>query len=130
MLVRSGERLFISLPGVPAELKGIFRGSLRPLLVEALGQGYFEQWKVHAACGDESVLAPLLRRAAESQRQVYVKSRARRFDDSQSFLITLSSRGRTRTEVESQLQTVWGLLQEQLAREGISTQEPQRTHTD
>jgi molybdopterin-biosynthesis enzyme MoeA-like protein len=53
------------LPGVPAELKGIFGSSLQPILKELFGAGVFVEKEVLIDCSDESALASVLERVAE-----------------------------------------------------------------
>lgn len=83
----------VCLPGVPDELKDIFQGSLAPFLERLLGHSDYQEWKATLACGDESLLAPLLRDVSKAHPSVYVKSRARRFAPNQTFEVTLSARG-------------------------------------
>ncbi|MCS7192390.1 MAG: competence/damage-inducible protein A, partial [Armatimonadetes bacterium] len=56
--------VIVCLPGVPAELKGIFENSLPPFLERVLGKGYYAERVFEATCRDESVLAPLLKKVA------------------------------------------------------------------
>jgi molybdopterin-biosynthesis enzyme MoeA-like protein len=119
-LVRlDGGRAVVSLPGVPDELQDIVRGALRPLLIDLLGQGAYEEWRARVACGDESLLAPLLSGVAAQHPDVYIKSRAKRFGTDVTFLVSLSARGEAPTEVRSRLDAAWAALQRVLAREGI-----------
>ena len=109
----------VSLPGVPAELKAIFQGALRPILEDLFGKGVFREWKAQIDYGDESVLAPLLQDVAAAHPAVYVKSRARRFGAGARFLVTLSARGRDRDQVELLLGAALEALQQRLEEKGI-----------
>ncbi len=119
VLAEYGDRIIISLPGVPEELKDIFMRGVHPVLTAlAKGSTYLE-WKVTIDCGDESVLAPLLGALNEEWPEVYVKSRARRFGPHVNFLVTLSAAGDDRPSVECLLALAWQDLRRALAREGI-----------
>jgi nicotinamide-nucleotide amidase len=76
VVLRIGETTIICLPGVPADLKGIFTTSLQPMLKELFSESAFIERMVLVDCGDESVLAPIIKSVAESHPSVYVKSRA------------------------------------------------------
>lgn len=74
-----GETALVCLPGVPAELKGIFDHSLPPYLKQVLGKGAYTEQTFEVTCRDESVLAPLLKSVADRYPEVYLKSKARVF---------------------------------------------------
>lgn len=114
-----GDSTLVSLPGVPAELKDIFQGALRPVLAGLLGKGFFLEWVARVDCGDESVLAPMLGRVAKAHPRVYLKSRAGRFGSEVKFKLTLSARGRDRDQVEPMVVAAWGALRQALAEVGI-----------
>lgn len=119
MVRLDGGRAVVSLPGVPDELTDIVRGALRPLLTDLLGQGAYEEWHARVACGDESVLAPLLSEVAAQHPDVYVKSRAKRFGAAATFMVSLSARGEDHTGVWLRLDAAWAALHQVLDREGI-----------
>ena len=119
VLLRRGASAIVCLPGVPAELKDIFEGSLRPFLAQFLGSSCYEQWTVVVACGDESVLAPVLREASSAHPDVYIKSRAGRLGQDVRFTVTLSARGPDGAEVDAALRSAWHDLGEGLARAQI-----------
>lgn len=119
VVITADEATLVCLPGVPGELVDIFRGSLRPILAELLGEGFFLQWMATVDCGDESVLAPRLGRVAKAHPEVYIKSRAKRFGSEVKFHLTLSARGRGREEVEPLVRAAWEALRQALAEAGI-----------
>ncbi|HEU4389845.1 MAG TPA: molybdopterin-binding protein [Blastocatellia bacterium] len=91
----------VSLPGVPAELKAIIEGPLQPLLAEWLGPaGYYEQ-ELEVECRDESVLAPILRQAAERHPTAYIKSRAAVFGQGITFRVLIASGGKSREAAQA-----------------------------
>lgn len=120
VLLRTGEQIIVCLPGVPAELRDIFEGSLRPTLAALLGQGAYRAWALTVACGDESVLAPILARAGAAHAGVYIKSRARRFGVDIRFTVTLSARAQEVAEAESRLRAAHETLAALLAEAGIT----------
>jgi len=90
----------VSLPGVPEEMKGIYEETLQPTLKKIFGDSFYEERAVIAHCGDESMLAPILAQVVEAHPEVYIKSRARRYGPEVEILITLSSAGDGRQEVQ------------------------------
>lgn len=113
----------ISLPGVPAELRDIFEGSLQPVLKAVFGESVFLERVLNADCKDESVLAPLLQSVAAQHPDVYVKSRARRFGSDVKFRITLSKAGSTASQVQQDLDATLQDLRTTLGAAGISVEE-------
>lgn len=81
----------VSLPGVPAELRAIVEGPLKDLLAGVFGRGSYREREMTVGCGDESELAPILRRVATLHPDVYIKSRARNFGRQVRFRIIVSA---------------------------------------
>jgi len=99
VLLREGDTLIVSLPGVPAEMKDIFTHALSPRLEAAFHrQAYFER-TVATDCWDESILAPAVDAVARRHPAVYVKSRAQVYGSGVADFITLAARGRDTDEV-------------------------------
>lgn len=119
VVLREREATIICLPGVPAELKGIFEESLQPLLRELYGEGYYAERVLQVDCGDESVLAPLVNAVAARHKNVYVKSRAKAYGPGVRLKITLSARGEGRPAVTALLDHALEDLQRELERVGI-----------
>jgi nicotinamide-nucleotide amidase len=90
VLEARGSRI-VSLPGVPSELKGIIEGPLEGLLNEVFGRGSYRERELIVLCGDETVLAPILRRSAAAHPDVYIKSRASGFGRDVRFRILISA---------------------------------------
>lgn len=109
----------ICLPGVPAELKGIFEQSLPPFLERVLGKGYYAERVFEATCRDESVLAPLLKQVAERHPSVYLKSKARVFGKEVRINILLSASGSDKKETEKLLRAAIDDLIAALEPKGI-----------
>ncbi|HXG64602.1 MAG TPA: competence/damage-inducible protein A, partial [Blastocatellia bacterium] len=62
VVIEAQSSRIVSLPGVPKELKAIVEGPLQSFLQEVFGQGSFRERELMVECGDESALAPVLRR--------------------------------------------------------------------
>lgn len=95
----------ISLPGVPAEVKGIIEGSMQSLLNEIFGRGSYREREMMVDCGDESVLAPALRQVAAAHPEVYIKSRASRFGRDVMFRINISASASSAEEASRMIET-------------------------
>ncbi|MEA3407946.1 MAG: molybdopterin-binding protein [Chloroflexota bacterium] len=127
VLIRRGDGIIISLPGVPEELKGIFARGVRPVLSVLAGKGVFLEWHATVDCGDESVLAPLLATVNEKWPGVYVKSRARRFGPDGEFLVTLSASGHDQEGAAALLESAWQDLEGALGDKGIDVLDLERS---
>jgi len=109
----------ICLPGVPAELKGIFESSLPTYLEQVLGKGYYAERVYEVTCRDESVLAPLLKQVADNHPEVYLKSKARVFGEEVHITILLSASGSDKSLVDRSLRAATDELIAVLETEGI-----------
>jgi molybdenum cofactor synthesis domain-containing protein len=94
----------VSLPGVPAELKAIVEGPLQSFLSEVFGQGSYREAEIVLDCGDESELAPALRRVVAEHPGVYVKSRASHFGPDVKFRVLLAATAASPEEAEAKIQ--------------------------
>ncbi|MFQ5808771.1 MAG: competence/damage-inducible protein A, partial [Armatimonadota bacterium] len=110
----------VCLPGVPEELKGIFRQPLGPALRRIFGSGAFVELALVADCGDESVLAPLLAQVATRHPDAYVKSRPRRFGSDVRIRITISARADSREGAGECLQRAADDVRRALESHGIA----------
>ena len=124
VLLKAGQTTIVCLPGVPAELKGIFATSLQPFLRETFGAGVFVERVVATECNDESLLAPVVNRVAAGHPDVYVKSWARPFGETVWLKITLSASGSDRAAVDALLDAALTSLQAGLAAAGIPLHNP------
>lgn len=113
----------ISLPGVPAELKAIVEDPLQSLLGRIFGRGSYRERDITVECGDESVLAPALRRVAWLHPEVYIKSRASRFGPDVRFRIVISASAGSSDEAERMIAGAASDLNRTLAEAGIQKQE-------
>lgn len=111
--------MLVALPGVPEELKGIWQTTLQPLLVRVFGRGAYRMETVIVQCGDESVLAPVLREVVAAHPQVYIKSRAKAYGPDVKLRITLSCAARDAETCEQILSQAGEHLQAALQNAGI-----------
>jgi len=118
-LLKFSGSAIVSLPGVPAELKGIVEGPLEGLLAELFGSGAYLERELLVDCGDESLLAPLLQEVTAIHPGVYIKSRARSFGSDVKLRVTLAASGATTEEVETRLGQAENALTSLLRSRGI-----------
>lgn len=83
----------ISLPGVPQEMKGFMLGEVQTILSEQFSVGAHIEKELWALCGDESILAPILSKVSEKHPEVYIKSKAKGFEQNLRFQIKLHITG-------------------------------------
>lgn len=119
VLLAAGKTTIVCLPGVPAELKGIFTTSLQPFLRETFGAGVFVERVVAAECNDESLLAPVVNRVAADHPDVYVKSRVKPFGKTAQIKITVSASGTDSAAINTLLDAALADLQAGLVAAGI-----------
>ena len=119
VLLPWGQATIICLPGVPGEMKGIWETSLPPVLGALFGESTFREIVVTAACGDESVLAPVLTAVTARHPEIYIKSRAKRLGIDMAFRITLSLSGGDPAAIEEALRLAVEDLTGALAKTGI-----------
>jgi molybdenum cofactor synthesis domain-containing protein len=118
VLLRLPETTIVCLPGVPAELKDIFTGSLEPFLQGLFGRREYASATVITDAGDESSLAPVLRTVVAAHPNVYIKSRATHFGSDVRLRITLSASGAS-GQVAPALDAALADLQQALAGVGV-----------
>ncbi len=115
----AGNIIVVCLPGVPAELKGIFEQSLPPFLEQVLGKGYYAERLFETTCRDESLLAPILKKVASKHPSVYLKSKARVFGKEVRITVLLSASGSDKETTEQLLRAAIDDLLAALETEGI-----------
>ena len=100
-MLHAGQAVFISLPGIPKELKGIFNSSLQPFLQETFRGGISVMRTITVRCNDESVLEPVLSRVVPAHPDVYIKSLATMPGETPELDITLTAVGSDRSTLVS-----------------------------
>jgi len=126
VILEVGRSILVSLPGVPEELKGIYEDTLQPTLMTMFADSFYQERAIIAHSGDESTLAPILKEVVEAHPAVYIKSRARRFGPEVEILITLSSAGDGREEVEGKISSALEQLKTGLAEAEIEVDRAER----
>jgi molybdenum cofactor synthesis domain-containing protein len=109
----------ICLPGVPDELKAIFHGPLSENWEALFGGSAFAKRRLRVDCSDESILSPILRQVGERFPEVYIKSRAKRFEKDLDFLITLSTTDESQEAAETALEEAEAALADALQDKGF-----------
>ncbi|RQW89546.1 MAG: competence/damage-inducible protein A [Geobacter sp.] len=100
-LLHAEQAVFISLPGIPKELKGIFNSSLQPFLQETFRGGISVMHTITVCCNDESLLEPVLTRVVPAHPDVYIKSLATMPGETPELDITLTAVGSDRASLVS-----------------------------
>ncbi len=119
--LRIGGSTVVCLPGVPAELKGIFAQTMSPLLRELFGSATYAIRTVIVNCQDESHMAAALQSVVERHPRIYIKSRARRFGPDIAIRVSLSTTGADAANVASALDAAESDLSQAMARLGLAT---------
>jgi len=73
VLLRKGRMKILCLPGVPAEMESIFKGSIMPIIVKTR-KSYYHEKCIHITGILESELAPLVEEVSKDNPSVYIKS--------------------------------------------------------
>lgn len=90
--------VIVALPGVPAEMKGIFGGSVKKILRELFAGGYLWQTRIRSGVGDESKMAETIEGLVGDYQDVHIKSRPETFGPVTSIEIEITAVGGTRGE--------------------------------
>lgn len=123
VVTESGGARIVSLPGVPAELRAIVEGPLQSLLTGIFGMGSYRERQMTVDCGDESELAPALRKVALAHPEVYIKSRASHFGSDVRFRILISASSGSAEETEHMIESAATDLIDALGDAGIKQQQ-------
>lgn len=122
VIIKTSKSIIVSLPGVPAELKALIESPLQDTLAEIFGRGSYRERELIAECGDESELAPALRKVAARHPDVYLKSRASHFGPDVKFRILISASGTSDGEANEMVERAAVDLTAALAYAGIKRQ--------
>lgn len=122
VIVEDSKSRVISLPGVPAELTGFIEGPLQPTLAEVFGHGSYLEREIIVECGDESELAPALRKVTSLNPEVYLKSRASHFGPDVKFRILISASARSEHDASEMVERAEADLRIALGVAGIKQQ--------
>jgi molybdenum cofactor synthesis domain-containing protein len=112
--------VIVALPGVPPELHWIWENSLAEDLDGILGPGGYAEITVTLAVRDESSIAEMLRGVQAAHPDVYVKSRAKGFEEGEEVRVTLSAPGENDADARALVEGAFASLREGLEAKGIS----------
>jgi molybdenum cofactor synthesis domain-containing protein len=110
-----------ALPGVPPELHWIWENTLAPELDRILGPGGYAEVTFTLDLLDESSIAEMLRVIQAAHPGVYVKSRAKGFDQGEEVRVTLSAAAAGDAEARSLVEAAREELDRGLGGRGIGT---------
>jgi molybdenum cofactor synthesis domain-containing protein len=113
----------VMLPGVPPELFWIFEHPLAPILDEVIGPGAFHEWTAVVSTRDESAIAELLAGVQNRHPDVYVKSRAKTFEDDDAVRVTLAASGGSEDEARSLVDAARDDVSVALSEAGVTIRE-------
>lgn len=125
-LLDAGNTVFISLPGIPKELKGIFNSSLQPFLQETFRGGSSVMHTITVICNDESVLEPVLSRVVPAHPDVYIKLLATMPGETPQLDVTLTAVGSDKSGLESRIDAALHDLREGFASLGFDCRDKGR----
>lgn len=123
VVLEAGVSSIVALPGVPAELKAIVEGPLQVLLGDVFGPAGYRERELLVDCGDESILAPMLREVAAAHPNVYVKSHASHFGHDVRFRVVVSAAASSDDEAQRLIDTAASEFARALNNVGIEVQE-------
>lgn len=118
-LARRGSHLFC-LPGVPAELRGIFTESVLPLLRALLGAHAYHEAEIDSGCNDETVLSGLIEPVRRRYPDIHVKTDATGFEAGGRLRIFLTAHGRDAAALRLRIGAVRRGLLQALRRAGYA----------
>jgi molybdenum cofactor synthesis domain-containing protein len=119
VVLTEGATTIVALPGVPPELHWMWEHPLAPVLDRILGPGGFAELTVPLDLRDESAIAEMLSDLAARHPRVYVKSRAKGFEDGEEVRVTLTAAHANDAEARALVDAAFADLQAGLAAMGI-----------
>lgn len=112
--LRCGDCTIVSLPGVPAEMKAIYEGSVRRLLRSRLAGTRRWQGRFRSGIADESKMAEAIEGLVRKYQGVHIKSRPETFGRETNLEIEITAEGRTWGEAKKKGEKVERELTEKL----------------
>lgn len=107
-LLRVGDVMIFSLPGVPEELDWILDNRVLPILID-LVEGFFYERIIRLPLRDESLLAPIIEETMEEFPRVYIKSIMEPYSE-EGIKLWLSATGEDENGVKERVSHVAGVL--------------------
>ena len=118
VMIQDGDNTIFCLPGVPSELKFIFKDSVIPWLRDNVTQKFHEV-VIEFGMKDESVFAPAIDVVMKKVPDVYIKSLPKKYGKSKTLRVWLSARGEDASELNTIVQRAIAELEETI---GIQSQ--------
>ncbi len=119
ILVEEDETIIAALPGVPAEMKGIFEESLEPLLREKGPRITYLEKEIIVRGVPESTAAPIIEKALKTSPRLYIKSHPSGIETTGPILtLQIIATGDTREEAEDIVSRAEKYLRDELGRLG------------
>lgn len=107
-LLKVGDVMIFSLPGVPEELDWILDNRVLPILID-LVEGFFYERIIRLPLRDESLLAPIIEETMEEFPRVYIKSIMEPYSE-EGIKLWLSATGEDENGVKERVSHVAGVL--------------------
>ncbi len=126
VIMKKDETLIIALPGVPSEMKSIFKESVVPLLRKESGTLAFFETSVFADNIMESVLAPLIDLTMRENTCVYIKSHPKGEEDKPHIELHFSTMAKQPKTARKHLTRAVHQLSEFVAKNGGSIRSKRR----
>lgn len=111
VMIQDGGTTIFCLPGVPAELKFIFEGSVIPWIKENVVQKFYEEL-VEFELKDESVFSPAIDSVMKKIPNVYIKSLPKPYGTSKGIRVWVSARGNDEKTLEKQVKEAISSLEQ------------------
>ncbi|MEM3382424.1 MAG: nicotinamide mononucleotide deamidase-related protein [Nitrososphaerales archaeon] len=80
VMIDDGYKKIVCLPGVPVEMRAIFKESILPMITKVINNFYHEK-SIHTTGIVESELAPLIEKALSNNPLVYIKSYPKGYEE-------------------------------------------------
>lgn len=121
VFIDSGTKIF-SLPGVPSEMKAIFRKYVLPLVKDGVGEFVVKELKYNVRGVTEGMLAPALIKIVGShpRQALYLKTHPRGWyrKKTPQIMVQMVSRGASEREVQKRLDSVAKAIEKEIAKLG------------
>jgi nicotinamide-nucleotide amidase len=121
VFIDSGAKIF-SLPGVPSEMKAIFRKHVLPIVKKGVGEFVVKELKYNVRGVTEGMLAPMLIKIVGShpRQALYLKTHPRGWfrKKTPQIMVQMVSRGASEREVQKRLDSVARAIEKEIAKLG------------
>jgi len=122
--------ILIALPGVPKEMRGIFKGSVSPMIKKFGGTRHFYEHSLVLLGIPESSLSPIIDNVMRKHKRIYIKSHPRGIEKSGEARIELHFRigGASPKESKAELEHAVAMMKRKLrGKAAVRDRETQQT---